>query len=146
MKSTAVLFGHRTILEDIEKPLFNAIENLIKIGVAYFMVGNQGDFDKLSTKAVRILKKKYPYIKLLLVLPYFTNKLNQDRSFYETIYDDIIIPDVLAGLHYKKSIIERNKWMIDNSNYLIAYSRKDYGGAYTALQYAKKNNKFIILL
>ena len=36
--------------------------------------------------------------------------------------------------------------MVDNSNFLIAYVYKNYGGAYEVVSYAKKKNKEVINL
>lgn len=101
-----------------------------------------GDFDKMCSSAVRRAKRKYPdkEIKLVLVLPYLTQELNENRAFYETSYDDIIVPIELADVHYKSAITKRNRWMVDQSKYLIAFVYKDFGGAYTTLRYAEKKS------
>ena len=33
-----------------------------------------------------------------------TNDVNTDRDYYAAMYDDVIIPDELAGIHYKAAI------------------------------------------
>lgn len=57
------------------------------------------------------------------------------------IFDDTIYPDI-EKVPPGFAIIKRNEWMIDNSDFLIAYVKNDFGGAYKTLQYAekKKNN------
>ena len=106
-----------------------------------------GEFDGFSA-AVRNLKRKYPNkeIRLTLVLPYMQQKLNEYKEYYETSFDDILIPAELADIHYKRAIPARNKWLVDNSDYLIAMVWRDFGGAYTTLRYAQKQGKKIILL
>jgi hypothetical protein len=54
------------------------------------------------------------------------------------VYDDVIIPDVLAGVHPKSAITKRNRWMVENSDFIIAYVLRDHGGAYSAVKYANK--------
>ena len=103
-----------------------------------------GQFDSLFSSAVREVKKTYPHIKLICVKPYFTNNINTDRDYYSAMYDDIIIPDELAGIHYKAAIKARNHWIIDNSDIVIVYTIRDHGGAYEARSYAEKKAKSII--
>ena len=38
----------------------------------------------------------------------------------------------------------RNNWMIDHSDYVIAYIRHTFGGAYQAVERAKKKGKILI--
>ena len=72
------------------------------------------------------------------------SSLNRDKDFYQVMYDDIIIPQELMGCHYKKAITLRNCWMINQSDYVIAFTIRDFGGAYNAVKYAEKANKKII--
>ena len=73
-------------------------------------------------------------------------KLNEYKEYYETSFDDILIPAELVEIHYKRAIPARNRWLVDNSDYLIAMVWRDFGGAYTTLRYAQKQGKKIILL
>ena len=60
------------------------------------------------------------------------------------MYDDVIIPPELIGVHYKAAIKARNRWMIDNSDVVMAYTIRDYGGAFDAMKYAIKNGRNVI--
>ena len=140
-------FGHRKIIrkKEVEDIIFETVLDLIsKNRVTEFMIGENGDFDSCFLSAVMRAKRKYPDVKLTLVLPYFSNKLNRDKEYYVSFYDDVIIPTEVVGCHYKEAIKKRNQWMIDNTLYVISYIRKNEGGAFSATNYAKKNNKYII--
>ena len=50
----------------------------------------------------------------------------------------MLIPEELLEVHYKRAITERNKWMIDRCQCLIAYVYRDFGGAWIAMNYAIK--------
>ena len=76
----------------------------IKDGCKIFYTGAKGDFDSLISSAVRKAKKIYSHIKLICVKPYMINDVNTNRDYYATMYDDVIIPDELAGIHYKAAI------------------------------------------
>ena len=74
LKKTCCFTGHRDISKikamELKLKLPKIIEKLItEKGVIYFGVGGALGFDMLAEKAVLKLKKKYPFIKLILVLP-----------------------------------------------------------------------------
>ena len=137
-------FGHREVFENIKGQIEEAVLVAIKNSCEIFYTGAMGQFDSLFSSAVREVKKTYPHIKLICVKPYFTNNINTDRDYYSAMYDDIIIPDELAGIHYKAAIKARNHWIIDNSDIVIVYTIRDHGGAYEARSYAEKKAKSII--
>lgn len=139
-------FGHRNVFENLSEKLDDAIESAVQQGCEIFYTGAIGDFDSLFSSAVRRAKKTYPYIKLICVKPYFTNDINTNRDYYTALYDDIIIPDELADIHYKAAIKARNRWMIDNSDIVIVHTIRNYGGAYEAKRYSEQKEKVIIFI
>ena len=140
-----VCFGHREVYTDLSRALAELIEDLILYhGVTEFWTGGMGSFDGCFASAVFRLKKKYPHIKLILVKPYFSNKLNTYKEYYERIYDDIIIPDLLSEVHPKSAITKRNHWMAEKSDIVITYVYRNFGGAYAAKKYAAKLGNVII--
>jgi len=58
----------------------------------------------------------------------------------------VCIPDALMGVHPKSAITKRNHWMVDNSNYIVTFVYRDFGGAYDAKKYAIKQSKTVIEL
>ena len=52
-----------------------------------------------------------------------------------------MLPTELMGIHPKAAIKARNRWLVENSDIIIGYSIRDYGGAYTALRYAERLKK-----
>ena len=138
-------FGHRNVFENIGDKLDSAVEMAIQQGCEIFYTGAMGEFDSLFSSAVRKAKKAYPHIKLICVKPYFTNDINTNK-YYTALYDDIIIPDELAGIHPKAAIKARNRWMIDNSDVILIYTVRNYGGACETKRYAQHENKAIIII
>lgn len=137
-KSTCCAFGHRKIYFNIESELYAIIESLInEYGVETFLTGGIGETDEKFSSVVRSLKKVHPSIKLVLVIPYFSDVLNADKEYYESMYDDIVLPEQLMGVHYKSAITKRNKWIIEKSEYIIDCTYRDFGGAYNAVAYGK---------
>ena len=66
-------------------------------------------------------------------------------TFMQRLIDEVIIPAGSDEAHYKAMITIRNRWMVDNSDYIITYVHSDYGGAYQTLEYAKKKKKINII-
>lgn len=148
-KKSCTFAGHRTAPSSITNELKDAICKLIEnCGVTTFYVGNNGSFDHLSAAAVRSIKKKYPNksIKLIIVIPKMNEAILNNKDYYPKRFDEIIVPADSDTAHYKAMISVRNKWLVDNSDYIITYIRKEYGGAYTTFKYAKKINIEIIEL
>lgn len=134
-------FGHRDVFQNIDKELCEAVQKAMGMGCNVFYTGAMGDFDRCFSSAVRKQGKK---IKLVCIKPYMSNELNTNKEYYNCMYDDVIIPDELAFVHYKSAITKRNRWMIDNSDVVIVYAIRNYGGAYDAMRYAERRNKTII--
>ena len=140
-------FGHRNVFENLTERLDEAIQVAIEEGCVCFYTGGMGEFDSLFSSAVRRAKKSYPNIKLICVKPYMTNEINENHNHYFSLYyDDIIIPTELAGVHYKAAIYKRNQLLVDQSDIVIGYIKRNYGGAYKAVRYAKRMNITVICL
>lgn len=138
-------FGHRMMLMDIEKPLREVLERLVEErGVRVFYTGGMGEFDELFARTVRSMKRDCPSLRLVLVAPYLTERFNMDKAFYEALYDEILIPAELDGVHPKAAIGLRNRWMVDRSDIVIAALHRDFGGAAEAVRYAKNRGKVVI--
>ena len=139
-------FGHREIFGTITEKVVTAVKKAAEQGCELYYTGAMGEFDEIFSSAVRFLKKTYPEIKLVCVKPYLTKEINESGDYLYSLYDDIIIPTELADIHYKTVITKRNQWIIDKCDVVIGYTIRDYGGAYKAIDYAKKKGKEIIII
>ena len=111
-------FGHRKCSEEIEPALISTIEDLIENkNVDMFYVGNHGDFDRLVRKNLKILKEKYHHINYAVVLAYMPIKTNE---YNVEDYSDTIYLDGLETTPPKFAINNRNIWMINESNFVVA--------------------------
>jgi hypothetical protein len=129
---------------DVEKPLREVLERLVaERGVRVFYAGGMGEFDELFARTVRSMKRDCPFLRLVLALPYLTERLNMDKVFYEALYDEILIPAELEGVHPKAAIGLRNRWMVDRSDIVIAALHRNFGGAADAVRYAERIGKIV---
>ena len=107
-------------------------------------VGRNGDFDILVASAAKKAQIAFgtKNSSLVLIQPYPM----KDDSYYQTFYDEVWYP-IDGKIHPKAAIKKRNEWMIDRSDLLVAYVEPNRnGGAFTAIQHAKKNGVEIINL
>ena len=133
--------GHRDALleeKDIEK-LDRILETLAEEGVNEFLLGEYGNFDRAAAAAVKKLKVAYPHIRSVLVIPYL------DGNYDTAPYDTTVYPP-LERAPKRFAITYRNRWMVERSDVIISYVRRDWGGAASTLSYAKSKKKRIIPL
>ncbi|MBR5515029.1 MAG: hypothetical protein IKU52_02360 [Clostridia bacterium] len=64
---------------------------------------------------------------------------------YETVdYSKTIFPEELENAVPEFAICKRNEWMINNSDYVISYVNKSYGGAANYKQMAQRKGLIVI--
>lgn len=132
-EKTATFIGHSECYSVDSTAIRLAIVSLIEKGVSEFINGGMGGFDWICARAVYELKKEYPHIRNLLVIPYLTFTIrNKD------LFDDVIYPTGFEKYHFKAAIPKRNRYLIDNSAYAICYVKHGWGGAAKTYEMAKK--------
>lgn len=138
--------GHGQVYDaDLEKLIKNKAEELIlKQHVTEFWVGKYGNFDRCAASAVGALKKRYPHISLVLVLPYLTQSINDPILEYRKRYDEIIIANIAESTPYRLRIIKANQFMVDHASHLICYINYEWGGAVKTFEYAKTKKHITI--
>lgn len=138
------MIGHR-VVEDysVEERLHELFWELLRTKeYVEFYLGRNGDFDILAASVIKRLHKNYrdDNSAMILVLPYPV----KDYEYYKDYYDEIIIPDELHGVHPKAAITERNRWMVTNTDVLIAYIRNESGGTAAFVHMAEQLGRRII--
>jgi len=134
---TVTFCGNRHILENdttIYRFVYETAESLIAEGADTFYLGGYGNFDHLAYRVMRDLKVKYPHISLILILPYPDSNLDT-RGYDETIYPP------LEHVPRRFAIVHRNRWMVENSDAVIAYVRFEGGGSMKTLEHAIRKKK-----
>lgn len=80
---------------------------------------------------------------MYLVLSYMPGSASKQSYFLED-YDGTIYPEGLETVPPRFAISHRNRWMVENSRRVICYVAVGYGGACTAMQYAKRKEREVI--
>ena len=143
--AACTFFGHRDCPESIKVNLKQEIERLIcDQKVDTFYVGTQGSFDRMAYSALKELRNRFSHIKVYRVLAYMPRNDAVLRDNAED--EDTILPEGIERVHPRYAIVWRNNWMIDHSEYVIAYITHPTGGAYQAVEKAKKKGRRVILI
>ena len=134
--------GHSTYIsnENDEKRLLNNLEAVIRGNQVDFYLGGYGAFDAFALKCASKYKERHGNAKIIFVTPYLNKWLNKRKDVIEEYYDEIIYPEI-EHVPLKFAIIKRNEWIIDRADYVFAYVRSHYGGAYKTLLYTHKRKK-----
>lgn len=132
-------FGHANAPKEIELIIKSTLVDLIENkSVTTFYVGNHGNFDYMAAKVLQELSEIYS-IKYYVVLAYMPKKNEISDSH-------TLLPEGIELVHPKYAISWRNKWMIDKSDYVVAYVRRNFGGADKFVKYSKIKNKNVVYL
>ena len=139
MMGTCFFIGHREADDRIWNSLTEAVDrHITEYGVTEFTVGRYGGFDALAARAVMQAKEDHPEICLTLLRPYhpfdrpFKLPGGFDRSFY---------PPGMETVPKRVAIVRANRYMVDHSDYLIAYAWHPASNARDLAEYARSREK-----
>lgn len=144
-EKTCCFTGHRQLPErnkmEIQARLEDVVVSLIHSGYLYFGAGGALGFDTLAAQTVLRLRKSYPQIKLILVLPCISQAdrwAPEDVRTYREIMkqaDKVVYTsqDYSPGCMFK-----RNRHLVDHSSACIYYLTKKSGGTAYTDEYARE--------
>ena len=115
----------------------------------YFGAGGALGFDTLATQCVLSLKKQYPHIKLILVLPCITQTKGwskNDIAIYEEIKSQADKVVYTSHDYFRGCMFKRNRHLVNGSSACIAYLTQEKGGTAYTVNYAKEQGLAVINL
>ena len=134
MKS-CFFIGHREADERLLPTLVNTIERLVvSEDVTCFYVGGYGGFDRIGATAVKQVKRQHPEITLMLVLPYHPAERPVEKPYG---FDGTYYPEGVETVPRRFAIVQANKHMVENVDWLIAYVRHGASNSQKIIEYAK---------
>ena len=134
-------FGHKDTPKEIEPTLRSTLIDLIENkNVTVFYVGNNGNFDTMVRHQLEDLSHIYP-ITYSIVLAYLPTEKNKYDDLTNTIY-----PEGIETIPKRFAISYRNKWMVEQSDIVITYVARTYGGAWQFKAMAERQGKMVIEL
>ena len=152
-EKTCCFTGHRSIPYAVYPELRQELEAIIRMligkGVRFFGAGGALGFDTLAAETVLRLRKEYPHIRLILVLPCRDQThgwKTEDVERYQAIKaqaDKV----VYTGERYTPGCMHRrNRHLVDNSSVCVAYCTRYSGGTAYTVDYAWQRGVRVILL
>lgn len=138
---TVTFFGHKDTPKEIEPTLRTILIYLIENkNVTVFYVGNNGNFDTMVRRQLENLSQTYT-ITYNIVLAYLPTKKSEYNDYTNTIY-----PEGIETVPKRFAISYRNKWMVEQSDIVITYVARTYGGAWQFKAMAERQEKTVIEL
>lgn len=134
---TCFFIGSRHAPSSIKEQLIKVVEqHIAEYGVTTFTVGHYGSFDSLVIGVLREVKKRHTDIELYSLVPYaFNQQTETPKDFNGTFY-----PEGLEKVPMRYAIVQANKYMVQHSDYLIAYCH-GVGNSRKLTEYAQRREK-----
>lgn len=152
-EQTACFTGHRELpafqVPSLKRKLKQTIISSIEDGYRFFGAGGALGFDTLAAQTILDLKKDYPDIKLILVLPCPNQTQGWKKKDVET-YERIKAQAdkvVYTSQHYYQGCMHtRNRHLVNNSSLCISYLTTNSGGTAYTVNYAQSEGVKVINL
>ena len=140
--SACTFFGHRDCPDGLKYSLRSVIIDLItNHGVDMFYVGHQGSFDRLVRSVLREITQEYPRAHYAVVLAYMPS----ERPVLGDTSDTMLLEGIEL-VHPRYAISWRNNWMLQKSDFVVAYVAHSWGGAAQYVRKASRSSKTVINL
>ncbi len=152
---TCCFTGHRHFpwKDDTEQPQYKvllaklekAIDLALDKGATHFICGNAMGVDTWAAELVLKKKRMHPQIFLEIALPFAGHNTNEPAC--QRVQQQADLVHVVGTAKDRRSaFFQRNHYMVDHSDLLIAVYRKShtYGGTIATMEYAKKQGIEVI--
>ena len=147
-EKTCAFTGHRELFSDFDRELLERVtESLIRRGISTFLCGMARGFDLVAGETVLKLRGKYKNVRLIACIPYEGQAdyfSSSDRERYENILSFCDEKRVFAAEYNRFCMFARDRYLVDNCSTLVCYLRKNKGGTYYTVNYAKRTGVKII--
>lgn len=135
-----------SLKKQLKEEIFRQIQN----GADTFFCGMAQGVDTWAAEAVLLAKEQFTYLKLIAAIPCPDQPKRWSESSIKR-YNDILEKCdekiIISPFYHGGCMHQRNRYMVDNSDVLIAvYDSSESGGTASTVSYAKKNGKAIVHL
>lgn len=127
--------------------LREALEYLIGQGYTDFLSGGALGFDQMAAEIVLSLREKYPWVRLVMVIPFDGQADKWSREQRGRWLEIIEASDrVIRISHaYDKGVFfRRNHYLVENANLLLAAYDGQPGGTAGTVAYAKRHGVRVV--
>ena len=131
--------GHREAPETISAALAAEVRrHITELNVTEFVVRHYGRFDATASRAVVAAKKEFPYVRLLMLIPYHPAESPIDPP---KGYDGTYYPPGMENVPRRLAIVRANHYMVERSDYLITYVRHNFGNTSLLVEEAESRER-----
>ncbi len=135
---------------DFDNTLILGIKQLLDEGCRTFYTGMAMGFDIICAETILLLKKASEFpLKLICVIPYADQSDGYSPEWRER-YDKVLKESdekvILADRYYKGCFQNRNRFMVDNSDFVLTWFDGKAGGTKNTVDYAVKKQKYVFNL
>ncbi len=127
--------------------LKTTLKSLVEDDCRNFYCGMAMGFDIIAAEAVLELKKTENALRLIAVIP-FKEQQNGFKGEWQDRYDKVIkLCDeviILSENYHNGCYQQRNKFMVDSSDYVVTWYDGKNGGTRNTLSYAAKKKRYIV--
>lgn len=132
---------------EFKEKLYAVICAVYESGITHFICGMALGCDMYCAEAVISLKSEHPDITLEAAIPYDGQDEGwgeSNRRRYRAILMDCDKVTLIQDDYTPGCMMRRNRYMVDNSEVLIACYDGKPGGTWNTIKYAEKNDKEVI--
>ena len=149
---TCCFTGHRDIPPTDRAALEGNLDLILRRlirgeGVKYFGAGGALGFDTLAARKVLSLKKEFPDVRLILVLPCGDQTSRwrpEDVGTYQAVKSRADKVVCLSERYYDGCMLSRNRHLVDSSAWCVCYQTKNSGGTAYTVDYAHKKGLTVL--
>ena len=127
--------------------LREALEYLIGQGYTDFMSGGALGFDQMAAEIVLSLREKYPWVRLVMVIPFDGQADKWSREQRGRWLEIIEASDRVIRISHsygKGVFFQRNHYMVENADLLLAAFDGQPGGTAGTVAYAKRHGVRVV--
>ncbi len=127
--------------------LTTTISSLIDDECYTFYTGMATGFDIIAAEIVNDFKRNNQNIKIVAVVPFEEQEKgfsNEWKNRYEKLLTCCDEVKVLSKEYHAGCYQNRNKFMVDNSDYVVTWYDGKQGGTRNTLTYAQKKKRYIV--
>lgn len=131
---------------DFMDRLREKITSLVEDGAETFISGMALGADTYCAEIVLELKRKYPAIKLVAAIPCANQSerwSSEQQRHYSELLEKCDERVVLAESYFKGCMQNRNRYLVDNCDILLAVFDGKPGGTKSTVDYAKRKGRKI---
>lgn len=128
--------------------LESQIVKLYELGVTTFITGMAQGVDQWAALSVLKLRQNLPTLRLMCALPCEDQTkgwTDAAKAQYDAIIGQADAVHYVSRIYTKDCMIERNHWMVDHADFVLAVYDGSYrGGTAATVRYAQKKDRVLI--